>query len=262
MLRALHTASTGMEAQQIKIDVIANNLSNVNTVGFKRSRADFQELLYQTLRGPGLQSSVAGTQVPTGVQVGLGVRTVAVGRQHEQGSLVNTGNELDLALEGRGFFQILRPNGQLAYTRAGDFKLNPDGQIVTSDGLLLEPQLTVPEDTLSLEVSADGVVSAIRQGETDPLELGRIEVAQFVNPAGLLSLGRNLFSTTAASGEPLVGVPGEDGSGTLAQGFLEQANVRVIEEMVGMITGQRAYEMTSKAIQAADQMLRTVAQLR
>jgi flagellar basal-body rod protein FlgG len=181
---------------------------------------------------------------------------------HEQGSLAHTGNELDIGLEGQGFFQIVKPNGQISYTRAGDFKLNADGQIVTSDGLLLEPQLTVPEDTTVLEISPDGVVSAIQQGNPDPLELGQIEIANFVNPAGLLSLGRNLYSETAASGAPVVGTPGDDGLGTLGQGFLEQSNVKVVDEMVNMIIGQRAYEMSSKAIQASDQMLRTVAQLR
>ena len=261
MLRALYTASTGMEAQQLKVDVIANNLANVSTVGFKKSRGDFQELLYQTLRGPGLKSSVAGTQVPTGVQVGLGV-TVAVSKMHEQGSLTHTGNDLDVGIEGAGFFQIVRPNGQIAYTRAGDFKLNADGQIVTPDGLLLEPQVTVPEDTITLEISADGVVSAIQQGNPDPLELGQIEISNFVNPAGLLSLGRNLYEQTAASGSPLISTPGEDGLGTLGQGFLEQSNVKVVDEMVNMIVGQRAYEMSSKAIQASDQMLKTVSNLR
>lgn len=262
MLRALYTASTGMEAQQLKVDVIANNLANVSTVGFKKSRGDFQELLYETLRGPGLESSVSGTQVPTGVQVGLGVRTVAVSKMHEQGSLTHTGNDLDVGIEGAGFFQIVRPNGQIAYTRAGDFKLNADGQIVTPDGLLLEPQVTVPEDTITLEISADGVVSAIQQGNPDPLELGQIEISNFVNPAGLLSLGRNLYEQTAASGSPLISTPGEDGLGTLGQGFLEQSNVKVVDEMVNMIVGQRAYEMSSKAIQASDQMLKTVSNLR
>ena len=262
MLRALHTAATGMEAQQLKIDVIANNLSNVNTVGFKKSRGDFQELLYQTLRGPGLQSSQSGNQVPTGVQVGLGVRTVSVQKMFSAGALNHTENELDIAIEGAGFFQILRPNGQLGYSRAGDFKVDNDGRIVTPDGMPISPEITVPPDTLTVEISADGMVSVMQAAETEPTELGRIELANFINPSGLLSLGRNLYAQTAASGPPVVTSPGEEGLGTLAQGFLEASNVKVVDEMIQMIVGQRSYEMSSKAIQAADQMLRTVANLR
>jgi len=262
MLRALHTAATGMEAQQLKIDVTANNLANVSTVGFKKSRGDFQELLYQTLRGPGLQSSTTGNQVPTGVQVGLGVRTVSVQKLFSEGPLTNTGNELDIAIEGKGLYPITQPNGTTVFTRGGDFKVDSEGRIVTPDGFLLEPQITVPPDTLTLEVSRDGMVSVMQAGETDPSEIGQIELAQFVNPSGLLSLGRNLFQQTAASGPPVMATPGEDGTGTLAQGFVESSNVAVVDEMIDLIVGQRAYEMNSKVVQAADQMLRTVSGLR
>jgi len=262
MLRALFTAATGMEAQQLRIDVTANNLANVNTVGFKKSRGDFQELLYQTLRGPGLQSSVSGTEVPTGVQIGLGVRTVSVQKMFSEGPVTNTGNELDVAIEGKGFFQITRPNGEMAYTRAGDFKADSEGRIVTSDGYQLEPSVTLPPDAVIVEISSDGVVSALQAGETNPSELGQVELANFINPAGLLSLGRNLYQQTAASGPPVLAVPGEDALGTLSQGFLESSNVAVVDEMIDLIIGQRSYEMNSKAVQAADQMLRTVAGLR
>ena len=262
MLRALHTAATGMGAQQLKIDVTANNLANVSTVGFKKSRGDFQELLYQTLRGPGLQSSTTGNQVPTGVQVGLGVRTVSVQKMFTEGPLTNTGNELDLAIEGKGFFQVVHPDGNIVYTRGGDFKVDSEGHLVTPDGFLLEPQVTIPPDTLTVEISRDGMISVMQHGETDPTELGQVELANFVNPSGLLSLGRNMMQQTAASGPPVLASPGADGLGSLAQGFLESSNVSVVDEMIDLISGQRAYEMNSKVVQAADQMLRTVAGLR
>lgn len=263
MLRALHTAATGMEAQQLKIDVVANNLANVNTTGFKKSRADFQELLYQTIRGPGVvASATAGTQVPTGIQVGLGVRTGSAHKMFTEGALKNTGNQLDIAIEGKGFFQIIRPNGEIGYSRAGNFKMDQEGRLATADGYLLEPQISIPEEAMALEIAADGSVSALLADEPEPTEVGRIELVSFINPAGLLSLGRNLYSQTAASGAAVVGSPGEQGIGSLSQGFLESSNVKVVDEMIEMIVGQRAYEMNSKVVQAADQMLREVSNMR
>ncbi len=261
MIRALHTASTGMRCQQLKIDLIAHNLANVNTVGFKRSRGDFQELLYQTMRGPGL-SSGTGTRVPTGVQVGLGSRIVATQKIFSEGALQQTDNPLDLAIGGRGFFQVMKPDGNLVYTRAGSFKTDDQGNLVTSDGYLVQPRITIPPDALVVEIARDGTVSVTQPGQTEPKELGRIELAIFNNPAGLKAEGGNFFSPTASSGEPLVGIPGEEQYGRLIQGMLESSNVQVVEEMVEMISGQRAYEMNSKVIQTADQMLRTASQLR
>ena len=261
MIRALYTASTGMMGQQFRIDLIAHNLANVNTVGYKRSRGDFQELLYQTLRGPGL-TSAAGTRVPTGVQVGLGSRTVATQKIFSEGALQQTDNPLDIAIGGRGFFQVQKPDGTIGYTRGGAFKTDESGNVVTSDGYLILPQVTVPPDTIVIEVGEDGIISAILAGQTMPSELGCIELAVFNNPAGLLAEGQNLFSPTAASGDPLLGIPGQQQYGRLIQGMLESSNVKVVEEMIEMISSQRAYEMNSKVIQTADQMLRTVAQLR
>jgi len=254
MLRTLSIAASGMQAQALNIDVIANNLANVNTSGFKRSRADFQDLLYQTLRPPGVNSA-EGNQVPTGIQLGHGTRTAAVQKIFLQGDYAHTQNELDMAIEGEGFFQILQPNGEIGYTRAGAFKLDSEGQIVTSDGFFMEPSISIPSDTVSVTIGTDGTVSVLQAGESEPTAVGNIELARFVNPAGLRSIGRNLFITTAASGDAISGSGGTDGFGTLAQGYLEMSNVSVVEEMVGMITAQRAYEINSKAIQTADEML-------
>lgn len=254
MLRTLWIAASGMEAQSLNIDVISNNLANVNTAGFKRSRADFQDLLYQNLRPAGVASSTS-TEVPTGIQLGQGTRPVAVQKIFLQGDYQNTQNELDLAIEGDGFFQILQPNGEIAYTRAGAFKLDREGRIVTSDGFLLEPQISVPTDSTSISVGTDGTVSALQAGQSAPTELGTIQLVRFVNPAGLQSIGRNLELETSASGQPITGTGGESGFGTIAQGFLEMSNVSVVEEMVNMIVAQRAYEINSKAIQTADEML-------
>lgn len=256
MIRALWTAATGMHAQQLNIDVIANNMSNVNTTGFKRSRADFQDLLYQTLRLAGTASST-GTEVPTGIQVGHGVRTVAVQKIFLQGDYQQTQNQLDMAIEGDGFFQVLQPDGDIGYTRAGAFKLDSDGRIVTSDGYALEPEISIPEDTINLTIGPDGTISVLQAGETEASEVGNIELAMFPNAGGLKSIGRNLYITTDASGDPITGTPGEEGFGTIAQGFLEMSNVNVVEEMVNMITSQRAYEINSKVIQASDEMLQT-----
>ena len=254
MLRTLWIAASGMQAQRLNIDVISNNLANVNTTGFKRSRADFQDLLYETLRPAGASSS-AGTEVPTGMQVGQGTRPVATQKIFLQGDYHQTENELDMAIEGDGFFQILQPNGEVAYTRAGAFKLDSDGRVVTSDGFLLEPEISIPTDTLSIAIGTDGTLSILQAGASSPVEIGTIQLARFANPAGLKSIGRNLYIPTSASGDVITGTAGEDGFGTVAQGYLEMSNVSVVDEMVNMITAQRAYEINSKAIQAADEIL-------
>lgn len=254
MIRALWTASTGMVAQQLNMDVIANNLANVNTTGFKKSRADFQELLYQNIRTAG-SSAAAGNEVPTGIQVGLGSRTAAVQKVHTVGDLQQTGNDLDMAIEGAGFFQIALPTGETGYSRAGAFKKDGIGRLVTSDGYPLIPEIVVPENANKISIGEDGTVQAFLDGQQTGSEIGNVEVALFSNPAGLTSMGRNLYLETPASGAALSGIPGELGAGTLAQGFLEGSNVNIMEEMVNMIAGQRAYEVNSKAIKTADEML-------
>ena len=254
MIRSLWTSATGMQAQELNIDVISNNLANVNTSGFKKSRAEFQDLLYESLRPAGAASS-ADTTIPTGVQLGHGARPSAVQKMFSQGDFQNTENELDWAIEGDGFFQIELPNGETSYSRCGEFKLDADGRIVNADGFLLVPQLTVPTDTVSINVGMDGTVSVIQADDPVPSEIGTIQLARFVNPGGLRSIGRNLFVPTEGSGDEIIGTPGQDGFGTIAQGFLEMSNVSVVDEMVNMITAQRAYETNSKVIQTADDML-------
>lgn len=254
MLRSLWTAASGMQAQQLNIDVLSNNLANVNTTGFKRSRADFQDLLYETLRLAGASSS-STTEVPTGIQLGHGTRPAAVQKIFMQGEYKQTKNELDIAIEGDGFFQITMPDGETAYSRAGAFKVDSEGRIVTSDGYLMEPEISVPDDSMQIAIGTDGTVSVQQAGENQATEVGTIQLARFINPAGLNSIGRNLFLPTSASGDVITGTAGEDGFGTLAQGFLEMSNVSVVEEMVNLITAQRAYEINSKSIQAADEML-------
>jgi len=261
MIRALWTGATGMQAQQLNMDVIANNLANVNTAGFKRGRGDFQDLLYQTLRLAGTASS-SNTKVPTGIQVGHGARTVAVQKIFLQGDFMQTQNELDMTIEGKGFFQIRTPDGETAYTRSGAFKLDNDGRIVTSDGYPLEPEITIPDDTLNITIGPDGTVSVLQAGQTVPSQVGNIELARFPNQAGLKSIGRNLYVETDASGAVATGTPGQDGYGTIAQGFLEMSNVSVVEEMVNMIVSQRAYEINSKVIQTSDDMLQVANQLK
>lgn len=261
MLRSLFIAATGMEAQKLNMDVISNNLANVNTVGFKKSRADFQELLYQDLRTAGA-ASAEGAQIPSGIQIGLGVKPVAVQKLFLQGDFVNTGNSLDLVIEGDGFFQITKPDGEIAYTRSGAFKLDSEGRVVNSDGYPLEPGITIPANTLSITVSSDGKVSVIQAGTPTPTEIGQIELARFINPGGLKAIGKNLFSPTAASGEATTGNPATEGLGTIAQGFIEMSNVNVVEEMVNMIISQRAYEINSKAVQASDEMLQVANNLK
>ncbi|MGD9058150.1 MAG: flagellar basal-body rod protein FlgG [Desulfobacterales bacterium] len=254
MIRSLWTSATGMQAQELNIDVISNNLANVNTSGFKKSRAEFQDLLYESMRPAGAASS-AETTVPTGIQLGHGTRPSAVQKMFSQGDFQNTQNELDWAIEGDGFFQIELPNGDTSYSRSGEFKLDADGRIVNPDGFPLIPELTVPTDTISISVGLDGTVSVVQAGDATPVEIGNVQLARFVNPAGLRSLGKNLYSPTNASGDEIIGTPGENGFGTLAQGFLEMSNVSVVDEMVNMITAQRAYETNSKVITTADDML-------
>jgi len=254
MIRSLHTAATGMEAQQLNMDVIANNLANVNTTGFKRSRADFQDLLYQTLRATGA-TQAQGVKIPTGIQVGLGVRPAASQKIFTQGDFQQTGNTWDLLIEGAGFFQVTLPSGELAYTRDGSFKIDGTGRAVTSDGYPVDPAITIPSGTKKVEIGEDGTVSVTLAGQMAPQEVGTIQLANFINPAGLESLGRNLYSKTDSSGEAIPGIPGQDGLGTVAQGFIEMSNVKVVEEMVNMILAQRAYEVNSKTIQTADEML-------
>lgn len=256
MIRALWTASTGMEAQQLNIDIISHNLANVNTTGFKKSRADYQDLLYQEIKSAGASSSDS-TIVPTGIQVGQGVRTVSTEKIFNQGNFKQTENPLDVAIEGEGFFQVTRPDGTVAYTRTGELKVDSEGRLVTSDGYLIEPQITMPADTQAITISADGIVSARQPNNPIPTQVGNIELARFINPSGLQAAGRNLYIPTAASGDATTGVPGAEGMGTLAQGFLEMSNVSVVEEMVNMIAAQRAYEINSKSIQTTDEMLQT-----
>ncbi len=254
MISALWTAASGMRAQQTNVDVIANNLSNVNTTGFKKSRADFEDLLYTIIKAPG--TPVAGTQiVPNGIQLGHGVRVVSIGKEFSQGDFTETQNPLDLLIEGKGFFQVVMPDGTIAYTRDGAFKLDQDGKLVNSEGMYLEPEITIPEDAQEITIGTDGTVSVTVPGETTPQTVGSIEIVKFLNPAGLKAIGMNLFLPTEASGDPITGTPGEDDFGRIRQGFLEMSNVKIVDEMVNMIVAQRAYEMNSKAVQTADEML-------
>jgi len=259
MIRALWTASSGMQSQQVNMDVIANNLANVNSSGFKKSRADFQDILYQTSKAAG--TGVDGGQVPTGVQVGLGSRVAAVQKVFTSGDFQQTENELDVAIEGTGFFQVTLPDGTAAYTRSGALKKDGTGRLVTSDGYPLFPEVVLPENSTAITIGPGGNVEALLDGESEPTEAGLIELVRFSNPAGLKSLGRNLYAETPTTGIPTSGTPGEEGFGTLSQGFLEGSNVNIMEEMVNMIAGQRAYEVNSKAIRTADEMLQMTSQL-
>ena len=256
MIRSLYTAATGMIAQQLNLDVIANNLANVNTTGFKKGRADFQDLMYQVIEEPGTAANQSGTS-PTGIQVGLGARPAAVGKIFGQGDFQSTNNPLDVAIEGDGFFQITLPNGDVNYTRSGAFKIDEAGNLVTSDGYQLTPAIPIPADATGITIAADGNVSVKQPGSTSASQVGQIQLARFPNPAGLRAKGKNLFEETDSSGAATLGTPGETGLGTLAQNFLEGSNVSVVEEIVQMVTGQRAYEASSKVIQTADQLLST-----
>jgi flagellar basal-body rod protein FlgG len=249
-----------MDAQQTQMDVISNNLANTSTTGFKRSRAMFEDLLYQTVRQPGAQSSQQ-TQLPTGLQLGTGVRPVATERLFTQGSLTNTGNDKDVAINGTGFFQVQLPDGTTAYTRDGSFQLDSNGQLVTSSGYPLQPAITVPANAQSFTVGRDGTVSITQPGNANPVNIGTIQLATFINPAGLESKGENLFIETGSSGAPNVNTPGQNGSGLLQQQYVETSNVNVVEEMVNMIQTQRAYELNSKAITTSDQMLQKLGQM-
>ncbi len=260
MIRSLWIAKTGLDAQQTNIDVISNNLANVSTNGFKRARPVFEDLLYQTLRQPGAQSSQQ-TQLPTGLQLGTGVRPVAVEKIHVQGNLQQTGNNLDVAISGKGFLQILMPDGTTAYTRDGSFQVDSQGQMVTASGYSLQPAITIPANATSVTIGKDGTVSVVQAGSTAATQVGTLQLAGFINPAGLQSLGENLFQETAASGAPSANTPGTNGLGFLNQNYLETSNVNVVEEMVNMIQAQRAYEINSKAVTVSDQMLQKLAQL-
>lgn len=260
MMRSLWIAKTGLDAQQTQIDVIANNLANVGTHGFKRSRAVFEDLLYQTLRQPGAQSSQQ-TQLPSGLQMGTGVRPVASEKIFTQGNLQQTSNPLDVAIQGNGFFQVQMPDGTTGYTRDGSFQLDGQGQLVTANGFPIQPAITIPANALSITIGRDGTVSALVSGNATPQQVGTLQLVNFVNPAGLQAQGENLFVETASSGTPSANTAGTNGLGTLNQGFVETSNVNVAEELVNMIQTQRAYEINSRAIQTSDQMLQKLTQL-
>ena len=251
----LWIAKTGLDAQQTRLAVIANNLANINTTGFKRGRAVFEDMLYQNVRQVGAQSS-QNTQIPSGLALGTGVRTVATEKLFTQGNIIQTGNSLDVAIQGRGFIQVLSPDGSIAYTRDGAFQLNSQGQLVTANGYLLQPGITIPQNTQSITIGSDGVVSALLAGSTTATQVGNVQLADFINPAGLQPIGSNLYTASTASGSAQVGTPGSNGLGTLVQGSVESSNVNVVEELVSMIEAQRSYEMNSKAISTTDEMLR------
>ncbi len=259
MYPALWIAKTGLDAQQTNMSVIANNLANVNTTGFKRDRAVFNDLIYQNLRQVGAQSS-ENTELPSGLMLGTGVKVVATQKEHSQGNIVQTGNSLDVAVQGKGYFQVLHPDGNIVYTRDGTFSLTADGILVTPNGYEVQPAMTVPTDATSLTIGSDGVVSVLQAGSSAPIQIGQIELAYFVNPQGLEPIGDNLYRETNASGGVNTAIPGSDSTGTLIQGALESSNVNVVEELVNMIETQRAYEMNSKAISTTDEMLSYVNQ--
>jgi flagellar basal-body rod protein FlgG len=261
-MRALAIAATGMNAQTQNIEVIANNIANINTTSFKRSRAEFTDLIYQAERLQGVSNRGQNSVVPEGAQIGLGVRTAAIRPLNIQGSLTNTGNQLDLAINGRGWFQVTSSSGETLYTRAGSFSTNANAQIVTSDGYQIQPSIVVPANTTAVTVSQSGVVSATISGQTNPLQIGQLTTANFVNEAGLMALGGNLFQPTAASGQAVTGVPGDPGFGHINQGYLEASNVDPVSEITNMIAAQRAYEMNSKVVEAANAMASTISNLR
>jgi len=257
MIRSLYTAATGMIAQQTQIDTTSNNISNVNTIGYKKQRAEFADLMYQVMEYAGTATS--GTSVsPTGIEVGLGVRPTAIAKLFTQGNFKETGNPLDMAITGNGFFQVQLPDGTTAYTRNGSFKLDNQGNVVNSDGYKLLPEIVIPEDATQISIGVDGIVSVLQAGATEMTQVGQIELANFVNPAGLHSLGDNNFINTASSGDPIPSTPGLNGVGQTRQQFVEMSNVQLVEEMTDLITGQRAYEANSKAIVTSDEMLQTV----
>jgi flagellar basal-body rod protein FlgG len=257
-MRALSIAATGMAAQDLNVQVIANNIANINTTAFKRARAEFTDLIYQAERLPGVSSRGQNNTVPEGAELGLGVRAAAIRQLHIQGALANTGNQLDLAIAGRGWFQVTGADGEILYTRAGSFNTNAQGQIVTADGFVVSPTMTVPQNAVSINVSQSGQVSVILAGQTAPQQIGQITLANFANDAGLMPLGDNLYQQTEASGSAVSGLPGDPGFGTISQGYLESSNVDPVKEITDLISAQRAYEMNSKVIQAASEMASTV----
>ena len=261
-MRSLSIAATGMLAQQMNVEVISNNIANVNTTGFKRQRAEFQDLLYQDLLRAGTNSSESGTIVPSGIQIGLGVKPAAVYRITEQGNITITSNELDMAINGKGYFPVEMPTGDIGYTRAGAFGRSPDGDLVTPNGYIVQPGITIPTNAVGISVNAQGEVSATIQGQTAPQVVGQLQLATFANEAGLQAVGDNLFLETTASGIGTLGTPGAAGFGTSQQGALETSNVNVVAEITNLITAQRAYEMNSRVIKASDEMLSSVVQLR
>ncbi len=261
-MRALRTATSGMLAQQLNVEVISNNIANMNTVGFKRQRAEFQDLLYQNVERMGAQSSTQGTVVPTGIQIGAGVKAGSVYRITEQGSPTRTGNPYDIAIDGKGYFQITMPSGEIAYTRAGNFAVNGEGQLVTEDGYAVEPAINIPQDAIDVSISKSGQVQVTTQGQTEPQVVGQLELATFFNEAGLEAIGDNLLLETAASGAATIGAPNEPGYGHLIQGYTEASNVDAVSEITALIVAQRAYEMNSKVITTADEMLSVSAQVK
>ena len=261
-MRAMSIGATGMQAQQLNVEVISNNIANISTTGFKRSRAEFQDMLYENMRRVGSPSSDTGTLLPSGLQVGLGVKAVATYRINEQGNLIVTNNQFDVAINGRGYLQVQMPDGTTGYTRAGSLQLNENGELVTPDGFLITPSITVPADALSVTINASGQVSASIDGQTSEQVLGQLQLATFVNPTGLEAIGDNLLKETAASGSATVGNPQSAGYGSLVQGSVENSNVNVVSEITGLITAQRAYEMNSRVISTAGDMLTTVSQMK
>lgn len=261
-MRALNIAATGMLAQQLNVEVISNNIANMNTTAYQRRRAEFADLLYQDIRRVGSTSSSTGSVVPSGVQIGLGVRTTATYRITEQGNLISTDNNFDIAIQGQGYFQVTLPNGETAFTRAGSFQLSPQGEIVTVDGYTVGPGITIPADAVEVTINAEGQVLAKISGQVTPGNVGQFQLATFANDAGLEAIGDNLFLETPASGQATTGVPGAAGFGTVLQGFLETSNVNVVTEVTNLITAQRAYEMNSRVIETADQMMSTLNQIR
>lgn len=261
-MRALSIAATGMMAQQTNVEVISNNIANMNTTAFQRARAEFTDLFYETERRQGAESTDAGNIIPAGIQIGLGVKTTAVRRVALQGSLMETGNTFDLALQGRGYFMVDLPNGETAYTRAGAFQKSPEGQLVTADGFVLQPGIAIPDNTVDVTVNQSGQVFVTVPDQVEPVNVGQIQIAAFANEIGLDALGDNLFAETAASGAPVVGVPSDDGFGKIRHKFLESSNVNAVQEITDLISAQRAYEMNSKVVETADQMSSTVTNMR
>ena len=261
-MKALQIAATGMMAQQLNVEVISHNIANMRTTGYKRMRPEFQDLLYQNVRAPGANSSESGTTLPSGIQIGLGVKTASTYRIMTQGDLTNTEKELDIAIRGEGFFQVQLPDGQTAYTRSGAFALDANGQLVTQEGYLVEPSISVPDNARQISINTSGEVQVIIDGQTAPQTAGTLELARFINKAGLEAIGDNLFLETPASGTPTAGTPNQDGLGSLLQNFLESANVNAVSEISDLIAAQRAYEMNARVISAADEMMSATSNIR